>query len=37
MFATLKRKLFGDQPPIERQIENEILGLLEYSMTMRHG
>lgn len=31
MFATLKRKLFGDQRPIERRIENEILGLLEYS------
>ena len=31
MFATIKRKLFGAQRPIERQIENEILGLLEYS------
>ena len=31
MFATLKRKLFGDHRPIQRQVENNTLGTLVYS------
>jgi hypothetical protein len=31
MSSTLKRKLFGDQRPIEREIDNDVLGPLEYS------
>lgn len=31
MFATLKRKLLGDRRPVERRVENQILGPLIYS------
>jgi hypothetical protein len=31
MFANLTRKLFGDNRPIERQVENQVLGTLAYS------
>ena len=31
MFATLKRKLLGDRRPIQRRVENALLGPLVYS------
>lgn len=31
MFVHLMRKLFGDKRPIEREVENQILGTLVYS------
>jgi len=31
MFATFKRKLLGDRRPVDRRVENHILGSLIYS------